>query len=213
MNKFIKNIFQAIGWLSSFLIHIQVGKAWNGLLTQLYTGWIKRHFNEWGEGSVLRFHAEILTGLKNISVGKNTIIGENIQLTAWEQTPNQNLKPTICIGNNCNIRKGAHISAVGHIRIGNGVLTGTNVLINDNSHGETVLEQLNLAPERRPLCYKGPINIGDNVWLGNNVCVLGGVTIGDGVIIGANAVVTKDIPSYSIAAGIPAKVIRKLTNF
>jgi acetyltransferase-like isoleucine patch superfamily enzyme len=50
--------------------------------------------------------------------------------------------------------------------------------------------------------------IGNDVWIGANVVVLRGVTIGDGAIIAANAVVTKDIPPYSIAGGIPAKVIR-----
>lgn len=50
--------------------------------------------------------------------------------------------------------------------------------------------------------------IGSDVWIGANVVVLRGVTIGDGAIVGANAVVTKDIPPYSIAGGIPAKVIR-----
>jgi acetyltransferase-like isoleucine patch superfamily enzyme len=50
--------------------------------------------------------------------------------------------------------------------------------------------------------------IGNDVWLGANVVVLRGVTIGDGCIVAANAVVTKDLPPYSIAAGLPAKVIR-----
>lgn len=62
----------------------------------------------------------------------------------------------------------------------------------------------------RSMYSKGPVVIGNNVWLGNNVCVMPGVTIGDGAIIGANSVVTHDIPAYSVAAGIPAKVIKQL---
>lgn len=52
--------------------------------------------------------------------------------------------------------------------------------------------------------------IGNNVWIGRNVCIMPGVTIGDGAVIGANAVVTHDIPAYSVAAGVPAKVIKTI---
>jgi acetyltransferase-like isoleucine patch superfamily enzyme len=58
---------------------------------------------------------------------------------------------------------------------------------------------------------KGPTRIGDNVWCGVNVVVTTGVTIGDRCVIGANSVVTSDIPPYSVAAGVPARVIRTIT--
>ena len=51
--------------------------------------------------------------------------------------------------------------------------------------------------------------IGNDVWIGNDVTILGGVTIGDGAVIGTGSVVTKDVPPYSIFAGVPAKLIRK----
>ena len=54
----------------------------------------------------------------------------------------------------------------------------------------------------------GPIIIGDNVWIGDKVTILSGVKIGNNAIIGSNSVVTKDIPPFSVAAGIPAKVIK-----
>lgn len=56
---------------------------------------------------------------------------------------------------------------------------------------------------------KGPISIGSDVWIGDNVIILSGVTIGDGAVIGAGSVVTKNIPAYTLAAGVPAKSIRK----
>ena len=56
---------------------------------------------------------------------------------------------------------------------------------------------------------KGDIVIGNDVWIGYEAVILSGVTIGDGAIIGARAVVTKDVPPYTIAGGVPAKPIRK----
>ena len=53
-----------------------------------------------------------------------------------------------------------------------------------------------------------PVSIGNDVWIGGRVIILPGVNIGDGCIIGAGAVVTKDIPSYCVAVGVPAKVVR-----
>ena len=81
-------------------------------------------------------------------------------------------------------------------------------MINDNLHGEITYEQLRIMPKDRQLISKGPITIGKNVWIGEMAIILGGVTIGEGAIIGAHAVVTKDVPAYSVVAGIPAKVIK-----
>ena len=68
---------------------------------------------------------------------------------------------------------------------------------------------ISLAPY---LEYAKPITIKDNCWLASNVVVCGGVTIGEGCVIGAGSVVTRDIPPYSLAAGNPCRVIRKITE-
>lgn len=60
--------------------------------------------------------------------------------------------------------------------------------------------------------YAKPIKIGSNCWLAGNVTVCGGVTIGEGCVIGAGSVVTRDIPANSLAAGVPCRVIRKITE-
>jgi acetyltransferase-like isoleucine patch superfamily enzyme len=57
---------------------------------------------------------------------------------------------------------------------------------------------------------KGPTRIGDNCWLGANVVVTSGVTIGERCVIGANSVVTRDVEPFSIAAGLPAKVLKRV---
>lgn len=66
-----------------------------------------------------------------------------------------------------------------------------------------------IAPYESELPYKGDTVVGNDVWIGQNVTVMPGVHIGDGAIIGANAVVASNIPSYSIAVGNPARVVKK----
>jgi acetyltransferase-like isoleucine patch superfamily enzyme len=79
------------------------------------------------------------------------------------------------------------------------------VYITDQNHGYediTIPISKQSQPERA-------VSIGDGSWLGHGSVVLPGVTIGQHVVIGANSVVTKDIPDFSVAVGVPAKVIRR----
>lgn len=154
-----------------------------------------------------------LLGCQYISIGKNTTIHENVILTAWDRYENQQFSPSITIGENCNIGEHCHITACNRIQIGNGVLTGRYVYISDNSHGTLAdPKELDTRPSMRPLYSKGAVEIGDNVWIGERVCVMAGVKIGNGAIIAANAIVTHDIPAGVLAGGVPAKVIKKLSD-
>ena len=90
------------------------------------------------------------------------------------------------------------------------MLTGKWVTITDNSHGNVTVENLILPPANREVLSKGKVKIGKNVWIGDKASIMPGVKIGDGVIVGANSVVTKDIPSYCLVAGNPARIIKKL---
>ena len=69
--------------------------------------------------------------------------------------------------------------------------------------------EANTPPHLSQLPHKGDTIIGNDVWIGYEAVILAGVTIGDGAIIGTRAVVTKDVPPYSIVGGVPAKSIRK----
>ena len=75
-----------------------------------------------------------------------------------------------------------------------------------------VLATLNhrIAPDERHDLFPAPIRIGKNVWIGANATVLPGVMIGDNAVIAAGAVVTKDVPANAVAAGVPARAIRKI---
>ena len=208
MKQFIYRILYAIGKALS-LLHIEViYQIYISSRNRIYTGYLKNRFQEFGD-SVIMWKPYHLKGLNHISIGDHTLIEPDLQLTAWSIQGNQ---PCIDIGNHCMIRRGAHITCTNHISIGNGVLTGTNVFITDNSHGDTTQKSLYIIPDKRPIVSKGPVIIGNNVWLGNNVCILPGVTIGEGVIVGANSVVTHSIPAYTVVAGTPAKIIAQKNN-
>lgn len=208
METFVSRLIQGVGKGCAMVLPRTVYNISQKILTHFYTGLYSRRFAQWGH-STITYPALNLNGLEYVSVGDATVFGKNLQLCAWDSFLDQRFQPHITIGNDCHIRANSHISAINSITIGNHLLTGTNVLITDNSHGETSFEQMGIPPTQRPLFSKGPVKIGNNVWLGNNVCVMPGVTIGDGAIIGANAVVTHDIPAYSVAAGIPARVIKQ----
>lgn len=147
-----------------------------------------------------------------IHIGKGSRFGRSAVITAWTKFGNQVFNPSIEIGEGCSFNDYIHITSINRIVIGSNVLTGRWVTITDNSHGSTEMSDLVYPPLLRPLYSKGQVVIGKNVWIGDKVTILPGVSIGDGSVIAANSVVTKSIPPYSIAAGIPAKIIKQNTN-
>lgn len=153
-----------------------------------------------------------ILGEKYIEIGENFLGGKNLQLDAWTNYNGQEtgIIPELRIGNQVTITDNCYISCAEKIEIGDGVLFGTGVFVCDNLHGKNRFDELEIPPSKRILWRKGAVRIGKNVWLGRNVCVMPGVTIGDYAIIGANAVVTHDIPQYTIAGGVPAKIIRTI---
>lgn len=147
----------------------------------------------------------LLLGAKRISIGSNTKFNDFFYLTVWGEGDGSE---AITIGNNCSFGAFSHITATNRIVIGDNCLTGKWVTISDNNHGGTELSDLKLPPIKRKVCSKGPVVIGDNVWIGEKATILSGVTIGCGAIVGANAVVTKDVPPYSVVGGNPARIIK-----
>jgi acetyltransferase-like isoleucine patch superfamily enzyme len=150
-----------------------------------------------------------------ISIGEGTSFGDWIYLTAWDSYKcivdgavfEQMLIPELTIGAGCSIGAYNHITCTNKIQIGDRLLAGKWVTITDNSHGQTDFDSLHIAPIKRPIYSKGPVIIGNDVWIGDKATILPGVTIGDGSVIAANAVVTKDVPAYCVVAGNPAIVI------
>ena len=105
--------------------------------------------------------------------------------------------------NNGYMNTNSEINCSYYIKIGENTIISDNVSIIDNDYHSIYDEKGN------KINHSSPIIIGNNVWIGKNAIILKGVTIGDNSVIGAGSVVTKNIPSNSIAAGNPCKVIKK----
>ena len=110
------------------------------------------------------------------------------------------------IGNNFYANYDCIIIDVADVHIGDNVFFGPRVCLYTAGH------PIDADIRNTQLEYGKKINIGNNVWIGGNTVVNPGVTIGDNVVIGSGSVVTKDIPSGVIAAGVPCRVIRKITD-
>lgn len=150
-------------------------------------------------------------GEQYISIGKYTHFDQNCVLSAYDHTIDGSIfTPEIQIGECCNFGAWNHITCVKRIVIGKGFLSGKWVTISDNNHGDNSYNQMYIEPLYRPVTSKGEIIIGNNVWVGEKATILSGVTIGDGAVIAANAVVTKDVPAYSVVGGNPAKILKVL---
>jgi acetyltransferase-like isoleucine patch superfamily enzyme len=117
-------------------------------------------------------------------------------------TVNNGVGPVV-IGNHTRIGLGSVL--IGPLTIGNDVRLAQNVVMSGLNHS---YQDINLPISRQPVTTK-PIAIMDETWVGANVFVAAGVTIGKHCVVAGGSVVTKDIPDYSVAAGNPARIIRK----
>ena len=129
-------------------------------------------------------------------IGDRTLIARDVILVA-KAGP-------IRIGRDCSIGAQSHLSSTNGIEIGDHVLVAGQCYIGGGRY-QTVLGAGPMAEQG--LVSKGPVVIGDDVWLGAGVRVLDGVRIGRGAIVGGGAVVTKDVEPDTIVGGVPAKVI------
>lgn len=182
---------------------------WDGLAVtaSVHAGTARaRRFAAFGEGSLLCFPWTSLYNEHAIRIGRDTMIGPHVSLSAG-MVPGQPLlhDAVVVVGDRCLIGRGSSIVAHLAVEIGDDVFTGPNVYITDQNHG---LADLDLPIGRQWPAPEQPVRIGAGSWLGTGVVVLPGVTIGAGAAIGAGSVVTADVPAGTIAAGVPARVLR-----
>lgn len=146
---------------------------------------------------------------QNITIGHSFHTSHNLRLHTITDYENETFSPHLTIGNNVFINSYCHIACADNITIGDSVLIASKVYISDHSHGKADASSIEISPIKRKLITL-PIQIGNNVWIGEGVSILMGVSIGDNSIIGANAMVNKSFPPNSVIGGIPAKLIRSI---
>lgn len=137
------------------------------------------------------------------------VIGNNVFLSGWLISDGGK----IIVGNNTIINKNTIIRSLNLVKIGKYCDIANDCAIQDHNsrsldYGERRKYMLTGKFDEKVL--NSPVVIGDDVWIGRRVTILKGVTIGDRAILATNAVITKDVPSSSVAAGNPAKIVKKL---
>jgi acetyltransferase-like isoleucine patch superfamily enzyme len=135
-----------------------------------------------------------------LEIGEHTLLEPDVWLTA--PAPGR-----IRIGSGSFLNLGVMVAAIELVEIGDHCMLANGCFVSDASHR---FDDPSLPVPWQGFTSKGPTRIGDNCWLGAHVVVTSGVTIGERCVIGANSVVTADVPPFSIAAGTPARVLRRV---
>lgn len=166
-----------------------------------------RRFGHFGFGSMICFPAATIMNERHISLGSGTLICPQVSLSVGVIPGQQGLDPTVLrIGDRCVLGRGSSIVAHTRVEIGDDVWTGPNVYITDQNHGYTDVER---PIWQQPTPPDRAVVVGAGSWLGYGVVVLPGARIGRNAVIGAHAVVIGDIPDWSVAVGVPARVVRR----
>jgi acetyltransferase-like isoleucine patch superfamily enzyme len=165
-----------------------------------------RRFAAFGRGSMAAFPPGSVFGEGSIAIGADTLIGALVTLSAG-MVPGQDLgpQPVLRIGDRCVIGRGSHIVAHQSLVIEDDVFTGPYVYITDQNHGYADPD----VPIGRQLPCNAPVQIGSGSWLGAGAVVLPGACIGRNVVIAAGSVVRGTVPDQCVAAGVPARVVRR----
>jgi acetyltransferase-like isoleucine patch superfamily enzyme len=147
-------------------------------------------------------HGNVLEALREgrLAIGANTLLEPNVWITAPGEA-------RVKIGEGTFLNMGVMIAAQDLVEIGDHCMLANGCFVSDSSH--------RYDDRDKPITWqgfesKGPTRVGENCWLGTHAVVTSGVTIGERCVVGAGSIVTKDVEPYSIVAGAPAKLIRKI---
>jgi acetyltransferase-like isoleucine patch superfamily enzyme len=186
---------QTMLWVAKWRWYERNSLPWNRLA--IHREFMRREaFVRWP------IHGNVLEALRagRLEIGANTLFEPGVWITAPGRA-------RVKIGQGTFLNMGVMVAAERLVEIGDHCMLANGCFVTDSSHRYD-------DPER-PITWqgfesKGPTRIADNCWLGANVVVTSGVSIGERCVVGANSVVTKDIEPFTVAAGAPARVIRKI---
>jgi acetyltransferase-like isoleucine patch superfamily enzyme len=149
-------------------------------------------------------HGNVLEALRQgrLEVGAGTLLEPDVWITAPGEA-------RVRIGAGSFLNLGVMVAAERLVEIGEHCMLANGCFVSDSSHR---YEDLELPITWQGFESKGPTRIGDNCWLGAHTVVTSGVTIGERCVVGANSVVTADVEPFSVAAGAPARVIRRIEH-
>lgn len=172
-----------------YKIILESRTRWMRLLWRLFYG---KRFSMGGQWKIRKdVHIE-LSAEGRLSIGDRWITRSRVSILVE--------KGRLSIGKAVFCNHDVSITCMKQIRIGDGCKIGDRVVIVDHDHAyRKDLESFVTAP----------VHIGDRVWIGAGAVITKGVTIGDGSVIGAGSVVTKDVPPRCVAAGVPARILKR----
>lgn len=157
----------------------------------------KYGFRKIGKGVVIDGMPEFIWPCADIRLMNNVRIGKRC---VFQGSSNS----VILLNDKVTVNDGCIITSLFSITIGEGTSIGEYTSIRDYNHK---FDDIN-TPIKKQDYFGAPIEIGKDCWIGRGCIILPGVVIGDGAVIGANSVVSKDVPAFAVAAGIPAKLIK-----
>lgn len=163
-------------------------------------------YGAFGENSKICRPITLISHRKHIFIGKNVFIRKYARIEPIVFWHEKKYSPEIIIGDRVSIEQNLHLTCAQKVEIENDTVISSYVCISDIDHE---YEDITKSITQQGLLIK-PTKIKKNCFIGTGVKITGGgITIGEHSVIGANAVVTHDIPPYCVAAGVPARVIKK----
>jgi acetyltransferase-like isoleucine patch superfamily enzyme len=147
-----------------------------------------------------------LGGEKFIEIGDRVYVGPGSWIETMIDDGWEPKGAVISIGSGTSMSGNCTITAVRRVEIGRNVLIARNVHISDHFHA---FEDRNVPVKDQGIDRIAEVMIHDGAWIGHGAVVCPGVTIGKNAVIGANAVVREDVPDFCVAAGVPARIIRR----
>ncbi len=142
-----------------------------------------------------------------VDISDGTEFQSNARINIYNYLVSSEEEPHLTIGKRCYLGQRESFLVGADITLGNEVIVADDVTFVSYNHGTN--PELSVPYMNQNLENVKPITVGDNCWIGEKTTILPGVNIGKGCVIGAMSVVTKDIPDYSMAVGVPAKIIKR----